>query len=217
MIYDERYRDQVFWDAPYSPDLHILINMIREKALNRTEIITPPAGKDLKTLGIGLGCTALLALAAGGITYLVTKVGLAAFIVGFISLFIGFTITAFLIARNRLLIRPKLMTAQVNAVCVGHSLTGGDGHMNRCPVFKYTYNGREYLAYDGNYTNRTKLPDVDEKLTIRIDPEDPAELMWSEGQNKNSFFFAVIVCAVLLLGEIGMIFVTLCDEGIMGG
>ncbi|MBR5386955.1 MAG: hypothetical protein IK142_05160 [Clostridiales bacterium] len=217
MIYDERYREQVFWDAPYTPELRILIGMIRDKALNRTEIIYPPAGKDMKTLGIGLGCSALFALLAGGLTFLITKVGLAAFIVGFIGLFMGFTVTAFLIARDRLLIRPQLMTSQVNAVCVGHSLTGGDGHMNRCPVFKYTYNGREYLAYDGNYSNRTKLPDIDEKLTIKIDPEHPEELMWNEGHNKNSFFFAALVCAIIFLGEIGMIAVTLCDKGIMGG
>ena len=217
MIYDPRYRDQVFWDAPHKPDLMTLINMLQDQIRLKSEIVYPPAGKDAKTLGIGLGCSALFALLAGGLTFLITKVGIAAFIVGFIGLFMGFTVTAFFIARDRLLIRPQLMTSQVNAVCVGHSLTGGDGHMNRCPVFKYTYNGREYLAYDGNYSNRTKLPDIDEKLTIRIDPEHPEELMWNEGHNKNTFFFAAAVCVIMIIGEIAMIVVTLGDKGIMGG
>lgn len=217
MIYDPRYRDQIFWDAPHKPDLMTLINMFQDQIRLKSEVVYPPSGKDAKTLGIGLGCSALAGLAAGGITYLMTKVGLASFIVGFITLFLGFTITALIIARYRLIIRPSKMTSEVNAVCVGYSISRSDQHTIRTPVFKYTYNGREYLAYDGNYSNHSKIPSIDSTLTIRIDPEDPAELMWSERNNRKTFFFAAAVCVIMIIGEIGMIIVTLGDKGIMGG
>ena len=217
MIYDPRYRGQVFWDAPHKPDLMTLINMLQDQIRLKSEIVYPPAGKDSKTLGIGLGCTALFALLAGGLTFLITKVGIASFIVGFISLFLGFTVTALIIAHNRLISRPRLMTSEVNAVCVGHSITRSDHHMSRTPVFKYTYNGREYLAYDGNYANKTKIPAIDSTVTINIDPEDPSEFMWSESNNKKMFFFVAMICIVMIIGEIAMIIVTLSDKGIMGG
>ena len=217
MIYDPRYRGQVFWDAPHKPDLMTLINMLQDQIRLKSEIVYPPSGKDSKTLGIGLGISALLGLAAGGITYLVTKVGLASFIVGFISLFFGFTVTALIIAYNRLIVRPRLMTSEVNALCVGHSIAMSDHHATRTPVFKYTYNGREYLAYDGNYANKTKIPEIDSTITINIDPEDPSEFMWSESNNKKIFFCAAAVCVMMIIGEIAMIVVTLGDKGIMGG
>lgn len=216
MIYDPRYQGQVFWDAPHSPDLMTLLNMLQDQIRLKSEIVYPPAGKDSKILGFGFGITALLGLAAGGITHLITKASLASFIVGFISLFLGFTVTALIIAHNRLISRPRLMTSEVNAVCIGHSITRSDHHTSRTPVFKYTYKGREYTAYDGNYANNTKIPSTGSEVTIKVDPEDPAEIMWSDKNNKKMFFFAAMICIVMIIGEIAMIIVTLSDKGIMG-
>ena len=215
MIYDERYRNQVFWDVPHGPDYASLKRKLIDLAMNGQNRITPPAGKDSKTIGIGALAALVLAVLAGVITHFVTGAGIGAAVVGFIVFFLAGTVTALIIARNRLLVRPKLMTQEVNAMCVGYSITGNDGHINRTPVFKYTYAGREYLAYDGIYSNRGRLPEIDSTVTIKVDPEDPAEFIWSDN-NQKTFVFAAVICAIMILTEIAMIVIILSDKGLMG-
>lgn len=216
MIYDERYRDQIFWENPYDLDYASFKSKLLDLAMNKTQFITPPAGKDAKTVGIGFLIAVVVAALAGVITHFATGAGIGAVVVAVIAFFMVGTVTAVIVARNRLIVRPSKMTQEVNAKCVGYSLTGSDGHMNRCPVFKYTYGGREYLAYEGNYSNRGERPEIDSMVTIRVDHDDPAEFVWNDRNNQKTFVFSAVICVIMFLVEIAMLIITLSDKGLMG-
>ena len=213
MLYDKMYKDQLFWDNAYELTVTDFVRRMRQEMMERMErreIVYPPAGKDLKTVGIGVLISVGAAAAAGGIAFAVSGSGIGGFCLGFILFFILMCFVVVFVMFQRLIKRPQKMTQEVNATCMGYSLTGGNnnGGFSITPVFKYFYGGREYLAYDGNYQNHSwkKMPPIDSELTIRIDPEDPAELMWSEGNNKKMFIFCTGVTIAVLAGAVAMLF-----------
>ena len=214
MIYNYNYRRQIFWDTNDSLTVMELIQKITDLATINRE--SPPSSKDSKTFGIGCLLAFILGGAAGSITYLINKSAAGAIVIGMISFFMVFTVTAFIILRNRMLVRPAKMTQEVNAECIGFSFTCSNGHRLRTPVFAYHYNGKKYLSYDGTYANNVKMPAIGSEVTIHIDPDDPNEIMWSEKNNKNTFIFGALVCAIMFIGEIGFIILALNDKGIMG-
>lgn len=212
MRYDRSYRNQVFWDKDHSISLAELIEMIKQEMYERKHgggVAYPPKTDDSETLRKGGLGTVVLVIVAALVAFLIKRDGLVALIVGFMCFFIGFTITALIIVYNRLYVRPARMTQEVSAKCIGHSLTNSDGHMLKSPVFSYYYAGRNYTAYTGNYGSGRKIPAIGTDVTIKIDPEDPMELKWSDSSTKSSFIFASLVCGIVLIGEIGMLLMVL--------
>ena len=146
---------------------------------------TPPASPDLKTVGIGMLINTLVCIAVGFIKFFLHGSGIAGFVTGFVLWFAGFAVVGLIVDYNRMIKRPKKMTAEVNALVAGHSLEASNGHLMRTPVFKYEYGGRKYFAYDGVCSNTGKVPKVGEEVTIRIDPDEPSELSWSDKKQEH--------------------------------
>ena len=197
MLYESNYRGQVYWDSPDRITLRDVLEKLNERIQYHHYVTTPPASPDLKTVGIGMLINTLVCIAVGFIKYFLHGSGIAGFVTGFVLWFAGFAVIGLIVGYNRMIKRPKKMTVEVNALVAGHSLEASNGHLLRTPVFKYEYGGRKYFAYDGVYSNTGKVPKVGEEVTIRIDPDEPSELSWSDKNNRSTFMFIGFVCAII--------------------
>ena len=218
MRYNANYKNQFFWDSNNDITFKQLWEMMKAEFATGGRNVTPPRSRFSKFITIGICSVAGAALVSFGISFLVTKGAVFALVIAMLTLFIFLGIFFIALSIFGFVILPKSYTEQIEAVCVGHSISGGGGNDGagrpaRCPVFEYTYKGQKYLAYDGIYDNTSAKPMIGATVPIMIDPAAPEELMWNSPNGAMIFlslgglFFIVLALA--------MLFVTLNDDNFM--
>lgn len=75
-------------------------------------------------------------------------------------------------------------------------------HYIYAPVYKYTYNEKEYITEGNNRTNPAKY-NIDDTAVIMVNPDNPEDIYEPEFKetSKNSIFF-IIVGGVMLSGDL---------------
>lgn len=107
-------------------------------------------------------------------------------------------------------------TERVTAIVssnISYDSYNGTDHKNRrryrylyAPVYKYTYNNKEYSVESSNRTYPAKY-NIDDTAVIMINPANPEEIYEPEftETSMNSIIF-IVVGAVMLLGDIIILF-----------
>ncbi|MBO4926814.1 MAG: hypothetical protein J5379_00990 [Clostridiales bacterium] len=219
MLFNADYSGQIFCDREGGMiSFSELSGMSYGNTVSKPRPVSQAADTEPKIFKTGLLITLGLAIAAGGIAFLVSRSGIGSFALGFMCLFLGGTTTVFSFICYKLLIRTRRITEPVEAKCIGYSLhsekTDTGGGTTRCPVFEYSYGGKDYVAFDGMYTGSKKIPGIGSVMDIWIDPNDPAELLWSKSNIRKTFVFDATICAALIIAEIVLIVSMLFDEGL---
>ncbi|MBO4635824.1 MAG: hypothetical protein J5685_01635 [Clostridiales bacterium] len=216
MLYDRNYRDQMFWETEYYPTLTEFFTRLRQ--VDYRDLCYPPKGKAFGLAVKGFGTAFAVGVLTGVISWLVTGSGVFGLVLGMMAFFGIGIVVAFLIARKTLVTEPAKMTSEVNAKCIGYSLSGSGkgGGVLRTPVFQYNVGGREYIAYDGVYTRHSRMPAIDEYCSIWVNPEEPEYMKWDDAHNMKTFIFAAFVCAIIFLVWIGMTILVIRDPGLRG-
>lgn len=213
MIYNPNYRDQVFWESEGSPSLGDVFSML--KTSMKTPRVPLPASPVSKVGFITAGICGGVVLLAALLTYVFSKSALLTLVLGMSLCFLCMGILFIVLAVFNFFIYANRCTAPVKAVCVGYSISGNSSggsnhHIMRCPVFRYTYGGVEYTAYDGIYENHHRMPPMGVEADILVDPTDPAHIKWEFDNRKALWFIAGGIIAILM--SMGFIYLCWADE-----
>ncbi|MBR5420611.1 MAG: DUF3592 domain-containing protein [Lachnospiraceae bacterium] len=210
MRYDPNYKDQIFREENGRIGLGEIIGMVKSE-MNAPKTKMPPTRlsglmkKVLPVMGVMLALVAL-------ITFVLTKSPVYTIVITMCWLFIFFGIVLLIIALYSFVCVPKQCTDVVEAMCIGHSISGGGNGARplHSPVFQYEYRGRTYVAFDGLYENNPKMPPVGFSVNIRVNPMDPEELIWDFSRQRLIWFLLGTVIAL----TVGVMFfyVALVDE-----
>ena len=188
MRYEPSYQRQLFWDSEGAPGLSDVIDAMSGRINNFGNKI-PSTKKNAMVTYLAFG-TFAVGLLAAIITYIARKSVLLTMIVGLVSVFYAMGAAALIgLVISRTFFSRKC-TEPVNAKCIGISIRGRSEHgkLIKAPVFKYAYGGRNYLAVDGRWTNFYKeFPKIGEDWEIKVDPDDPEEIEWTESKSTSIF------------------------------
>lgn len=205
MYYDKNYRNQFFKDDNGPIDFKKMFNFEFIKEMNRRDRPKRPKTRTKKIETKVCLVVILLGLIAMGASYLVWEIPVIPVLIFMGTVFILFAAMTWVYAVDAFVISPKLCTEEIDARCVGYSITSsndadnsGTGGFLRSPVFEYEYNGKEYTAYDAVYERRSDFPNVGGIVKIHINPNDPEELIWLEKKDRAIFIFLFAVAFTII-------------------
>ncbi len=214
MIYNQNYRDQFFWDQPGKPSISQLFGMVKSEL--STPRVKRPSNPVTKVSLVSLGIGALIVALSALLSYALTKSILFMIIIIMVTAFIFMGASFIVIAVYNFFIYGRRCTVSTPATCIGYSISGssnnnsGGARLLRSPVFKYTYGGLEYIAFDDVYESGGNVPPMNVETTILVDPSDPSHIKWDFSNRKAVWIIAG--GAIFILMAFGLLFLCLSDD-----
>ena len=215
MKYEKNYARQVFCDSNQGLSIGDVFSKVKENMIGGTVPMPPsPTVKVFLTSGV----IAILAGIIGGIiSFLITKSGVFALVIGMGLFGIGLGVLFIAVSTFTFGIYAKKCTYPITATCIGYSVTGGGnnnspGHaVLYSPVFQYTYRENEYTSFNEVYSNvRRSMPRVGDKFQIMIDSADPWHINWAD--NKKTMIFFIFGGIVSIFLGAAFLWLTQVDE-----
>jgi hypothetical protein len=216
MRYESNYRNQFFWESDGLPGISEMMDFFRsEMTAPKAKI---PATKITKAILISLLSLSAITVITAGISFAIMKSIAFTVVLSMLVLFFLMGIMIIVLSILQFKVFPKACSEPVEAECIGFSISGGNGDggaagPTRCPVFKYSYHGFEYTAFDHVYENRGNFPAVGSKLQILVNPDDPEELVWDLTGRRPRFLILCGIFAIVLSAAI--MFIVLNDKNFM--
>ena len=212
MRYEPNYRSQFFWDSEGRPGIEDLFNFLK----TNTGGSRIPRNRLSKLINVELAIGAVAVAIACVIIYVTSKSVLLTLVLGMVSVFYAMGIAALvglIIARTKF---ATNYTETVSAKCIGISISGMTDHRQllKTPVFKYSYGGRNYIAFDGKWSNfHDAFPEIGGDWEIDVNPDDPEDIRWQPGKSTAKFIVIWGVASILFASM--MMWVCTQDEDFM--
>lgn len=202
MNYNPDYRHQMFWDT--NEPINFMSVMREMSQMDRFPREKYPATKVSKVMRIEGLIGMILSVISALIAFIISKSVVLLIVVFMIAVILCLGIASIVLGVARNIIINRNVTETITAKCIGYSISGGGSksrRVMRSPVFKYNYRGVDHVAFDGVWSNSgSRLPKVGDDFEIKIDPNDPDELVWEKNSGTNFIAIAMGVFALILAG-----------------
>lgn len=212
MRYDPNYDNQFFWDRSNRPGLLDLANMVKTNIGGTNS----PRDKRSRKISVDLAVGAIAVAVTCVIIYATSRSALFTLVIGVVAVFYAMGIgmlVELLLSRT---IYSRNYTETVSAKCIGISIHGEteNGQLIKTPVFEYSFGGRNYIAFDGKWSNfRDNFPEIGGDWEIELDPDNPEDIRWQPDKSFSKFAAIWGIAAILFASMV--LWSTLHDEDFM--